>query len=108
MSAGISELEVTEVFNQLKEGDHAFLDVRSEAEYHEVHAVGTRLIELDRLSPTSIKELDIPKDKRVFIICRSGRRSMVACQLFNSLGYQDMVNVAGGTLAWEASDLPVE
>ena len=44
-------------------------------------------------------------DGTTYVICRSGARSMRACEHISALGLDgvDVVNVAGGTLAWQAS-----
>ena len=42
----------------------------------------------------------VPKGKKIVIVCRSGRRSMIAAQaLFNS-GYNTIYNLEGGLLGY--------
>ncbi|NOY93191.1 MAG: MBL fold metallo-hydrolase [Deltaproteobacteria bacterium] len=48
---------------------------------------------------------ELPKDKPVAILCRSGRRSAMAMQILRKAGF-DAANVAGGMLRWRALDLP--
>jgi rhodanese-related sulfurtransferase len=55
--------------------------------------------------PARIDEL--PSDRRVLAICRSGARSRAVAEALISAGY-DAYNVAGGMRAWAAADLPVE
>jgi len=45
---------------------------------------------------------DIPKDKRLYVHCRSGKRSADSILFLQEAGYdpQNMWNVAGGILAW--------
>ena len=43
----------------------------------------------------------------VYLICRSGSRGKQACEKLLSAGYENVVNVEGGTLAWEKAGLPV-
>jgi rhodanese-related sulfurtransferase len=40
------------------------------------------------------------KDKEVIVYCRSGRRSMLACQILDQMGFKDTYNLEGGILAW--------
>lgn len=40
------------------------------------------------------------KNKKIIIYCRSGRRSMNACQHLESQGYTDLTNVEDGILGW--------
>ena len=93
-------MEVPEIdFVQLDErrGNGAVVvDVRQPDEYAEAHVPGALLIPLaevpDRLA-------DIPAGGEVLVICRSGGRSLKACEFLRSTGV-DAMNVAGGMLAW--------
>ena len=84
------------------------LDVRTPEEFAEVHANGAVNIPLDQVDAPTIKEaLDLSEDDTVYIICRSGRRSMVACQKLESEGLENtFVNVEGGTILWVQDGLP--
>jgi hypothetical protein len=46
--------------------------------------------------------------KAVYVICRSGNRSSKACEKFHACGLDEVVNVEGGTLAWDEAGLPVQ
>ena len=84
------------------------IDVRSPVEYREVHAEPARSVPLDRLDPRAVMELrDGPSDRPLYLICRSGSRSRQAVERFHRAGYRAVVNVEGGTLAWERAGLPV-
>ncbi|MCC9184787.1 rhodanese-like domain-containing protein [Mycolicibacterium mageritense] len=39
----------------------------------------------------------------VAVYCRSGRMSLIAANTLSAMGYRDVVELAGGTMAWEAS-----
>lgn len=56
-------------------------------------------IVLDEL-PKRVDE--IPKDKTVIFMCRSGARSMKACQYMAGQGWEEdkLLNLEGGILAW--------
>lgn len=45
---------------------------------------------------------EVPKDKRVYIICTRGNRSMTAASLLMNQGYQNIVVLIGGLTAWQA------
>jgi rhodanese-related sulfurtransferase len=84
------------------------IDVRTPVEYREVHATVARNVPLDRLDPAAImRERNGSADKPLYLICRSGKRGQQACELFIKAGYTNVVNVEGGTLAWDAAGLPV-
>jgi rhodanese-related sulfurtransferase len=80
------------------------VDVRQPDEFEEVRAAGAVLVPLGEV-PERLAEL--PRDRTVYVICRSGARSMRAAEFLVANGV-DAVNVAGGTLAWVEAGLPVE
>ena len=45
---------------------------------------------------------DIPKDKTLIFMCRSGARSMKACEFLAGQGWDEsrLLNLEGGILAW--------
>ncbi len=84
------------------------IDVRTPVEYRQVHAEFARSIPLDRLDPRSIMgSRSGPIDQILYVICRSGSRGRQACEAFQAVGFPNVVNVEGGTLAWEQAGLPV-
>jgi rhodanese-related sulfurtransferase len=84
------------------------IDVRTPVEYRQVHAEAARSVPLDRLDPRAVMEArNGTKDEPLYTICRSGSRGRQACEAFNAAGFANVVNVEGGTLAWEEAGLPV-
>ena len=84
------------------------IDVRTPAEFAEVHAEGARLEPLDRLDPKSILASRTgARDDPIYLICRSGARAAKACGAFRAAGFSNAVSVQGGTDAWEKAGLPV-
>lgn len=83
---------------------HRLVDVREEHEYEEARVPGAELLPL----ATVPDHLDrFRAGETVYVICRSGGRSMKAAQFLRSKGI-DAVNVAGGTLAWLDSGRPYD
>jgi len=83
------------------------IDVRTPAEFREVHAAGARNIPLDALDPQAVMSQRNGKNGPLYLICRSGNRAASACRKFVDAGFSDVVNVEGGTQAWEHAGLPV-
>jgi len=84
------------------------IDVRTPVEYREVHAEPARLGPLDELEPQGIMAArNGPSDRPLYVICRSGSRGRQAVERFHAAGFTNVVNVEGGTLAWERAGLPV-
>jgi rhodanese-related sulfurtransferase len=81
------------------------VDVREPDEYAAGHVSGSRLIPLGVLSQ-SLAEL--PTDRSIVVVCRSGRRSGEAVRRMQQAGFDNAVNMAGGMIAWRAAHLPVE
>lgn len=52
-----------------------------------------------------ISKLD--KDKTYFVYCLSGKRSESAAGYMRSNGFKNVINLQGGTLAWQANNLPL-
>ncbi len=84
------------------------IDVRTPAEFREVHAEGARLVSLETLDPQAVQTARAASGPQpLYVICRSGGRSQQACAKLESAGLVDVINVEGGTLAWEQAGLPV-
>ena len=84
------------------------IDVRTPAEYREIHAQGAELVPLDRLDPKGlVASLNGSTTEPIYIICKSGSRARQACEQFLAAGIANIVSVEGGTTAWEQAGLPV-
>ncbi|MFM7184729.1 MAG: rhodanese-like domain-containing protein [Planctomycetota bacterium] len=81
------------------------IDVRTPAEYGEVHVDFAHNVPLDRLDPQEVARL--AGDQAVYFVCKSGTRSQKACEKLLAAGLQKVVSVEGGTAACEAAGLPV-
>jgi rhodanese-related sulfurtransferase len=103
--SSFQNLQVSDL-RQWIEAGKAFqlVDVRSESEYAAGHIPNAVLIPLEQV-PSRANEL--ATDRPVVIVCRSGHRSQIACQIVESLG-RDLFNLEGGTMAWMAAKLPVD
>ncbi len=105
-SGSFQTITVNEAHDQLQANpDAIFVDVRTAEEYATGHAEGTRLIPVDEIGDRALDEL--PKDKDIYVICRSGNRSKSASETLVSLGYEHVYNVDGGTNAWSSAGLPM-
>jgi rhodanese-related sulfurtransferase len=84
------------------------IDVRTPVEYREVHVSFARNIPLDQLDPAQvIQARNGSANEPLYIICRSGGRSLQACERFLKAGFTNVVNVEGGTLACQTVGLPL-
>ncbi|TWT99993.1 Inner membrane protein YgaP [Botrimarina colliarenosi] len=101
MYATISPAELAEA---LRQGNPNLIDVRTPAEFREVHVRGARNVPLDRLQPADFKT----HDGHLYVICQKGSRGAKACDQLAAAGVGDLSNVAGGTEACESAGLPFE
>ncbi|SMP61012.1 Rhodanese-related sulfurtransferase [Neorhodopirellula lusitana] len=84
------------------------IDVRMPTEFREIHAQFARNVPLDSLDPHEVlASRNGAADQPLFVICRSGNRSAQACKKFIDAGFENIVNVEGGTTAWDKAGLPV-
>ena len=88
-----------------KGGNVTLIDVRTPAEFGEVHVDFAHNIPLDRLDAEAVKA--VAGDGPVYFVCKSGSRSQKACEKLLAAGLKDVVSVAGGTAACEAAGVPV-
>jgi rhodanese-related sulfurtransferase len=51
---------------------------------------------------------ELPKDKTIVCICRSGNRSHTACEHLSVNGFTDVINLSGGMFGWRRAGLPYE
>lgn len=101
----VKEITVNEAKNRA-EGGAFLVDVRTDAEYSEVHAQGAAHLPLDRLSREALLAIIPSPEAEVLFICKSGGRSRQACEKMAQVGFTNLVNVRGGTGAWLEAGLP--
>ncbi len=106
---GVTTITPKELEDLRREGRAVdLIDVRTPVEYREVHAEVARSVPLDRLDPRALVAARSGTEREpVYTICRSGSRGRQACEAFHAAGFTNVVNVEGGTLAWEQAGLPV-
>lgn len=83
------------------------IDVRTPAEFREIHVEFAQNLPLDRLDAQQLSVQRNGSERPLYFICRSGGRAKQACERLLAAGTANAVNVEGGTLAWEETGLPV-
>ncbi|MDJ0769913.1 MAG: rhodanese-like domain-containing protein [Ilumatobacter sp.] len=99
----IPEVSVDQLATHIDAGG-TVIDVREPAEFEQARVPSARLVALATV-PANVDAFR--GNGTTYVICRSGGRSMQACEFVAAQG-ADVVNVAGGTLAWIASGRDVE
>jgi adenylyltransferase/sulfurtransferase len=95
---GVPQITPSELKAKMDRGEDIFLlDVREPFE-REICAIGGTLIPKGSVTE---RIAEIPKDKEIVVVCRSGARSQaVALELTKIHGYAQVSNLAGGVLRW--------
>ena len=84
------------------------IDVRTPAEYREVHVEVARNTPLGQLNPAELMhERNGSGHEPLYFICRSGSRGQQACEKFLKAGFSNVINIEGGTMACVDAGLPV-
>ena len=99
-----NEISVTEAYAKYQQGAF-FIDVRTQEEWNEFHAPNTSLVPLDQL-PARLNE--IPRDREIVVVCRSGNRSQEGRDILLNAGFTNVTSMQGGLSEWRASGYPIE
>jgi len=81
------------------EEDITLLDVRTAEEFAGGHIPGATLLPYDAITATSAAKIIPSKSAKVIVYCRSGRRSAIAAQTLQDLGYESVADL-GGIMSW--------
>jgi len=83
------------------------IDVRTPVEFREFHIPFARNVPLDRLDAASIAKDRSGNTNPLYVVCHSGSRGRQACEKLIAAGCTQVLNVEGGTMAWNQAGLPV-
>ena len=88
----LTNVEANDIESLLKNKEF-LLDVREEYEYQDGHIKGAVNLPLREILG---KKDSLPKDKDIYVYCRSGHRSADAVNFLKSLGFEKVHNIEGG------------
>ncbi|MEZ6047422.1 MAG: DUF2892 domain-containing protein [Planctomycetaceae bacterium] len=90
-----------ELHHTIEAGNSVHLiDVRTPAEYQELHVTIAENQPLDQLNPDRLRQLASEGEEPLYVICKSGSRGKMACDKLQAAGIENIRNVEGGTSAW--------
>ena len=90
-----------EIIERLKtDKNSCLIDVRTDEEFEYSHIPDSKLLNIrdPQLFIDSIEMLD--KTKNYYVYCHSGVRSVQACQIMKSFGFENLYNLLGGISEW--------
>jgi rhodanese-related sulfurtransferase len=102
--ASAPQLTPVEVIAALRDEGGLVVDVREADEWKAGHMEGSEWIPLGELGA---RAGELPRDRPLLIVCRSGSRSGYAADALAAAGY-DARNLAGGLVRWAGDGLPLE
>ncbi|WP_025761878.1 MBL fold metallo-hydrolase [Dyadobacter tibetensis] len=98
----IESISVQEMANRLEADPEAMvLDVRKESEYQSEHVIDAQNVPLDYINDHLA---DISKDKKYFVHCAGGYRSMIFNSILKARGFDNLIDVKGGFSAIKDSE----
>lgn len=102
-SARPADIDARELQARLAQAEKPFLlDVRETHEYADAHIAGSVLIPLGMLQA---RMHELPRNRGIVCVCRSGNRSGTAARMLAASGFS-AVNLSGGMIGWARAGLP--
>lgn len=99
---GISAVTADDVLAKIAKGEEPLLlDIREADEWAAEHIAGATWIPMGELHD---RLAELPKNREIVCVCRSGSRSLFATNLLKNSGYKAS-NLQGGMIRWTG---PVE
>lgn len=99
----VTPLQATEMINHQ---DAVVVDVRPAADFLKGHIINAMNIPMNGFK-NQLGTLTKYKSKPIIINCRSGAQSSLACSQLRKAGFEQVFNLRGGIMAWEAASLPL-
>jgi rhodanese-related sulfurtransferase len=98
MQMFIKEVDSPQLAERIETGDDlVIIDVR---EMHEISRGTIKGAIAMPMATIPLRINEIPKDKDVVFICRSGARSGQVCMFLGQHGYENAINLRGGMIGW--------
>lgn len=98
----VERLDVSE-FERVFDNDTLVFDVRKKSEYDSEHLIGAENVPLNEIN----KHLaEFPKDKKFYLHCAGGYRSMIAASILKQRGWDNFADLRGGFDKIKESNLP--
>jgi rhodanese-related sulfurtransferase len=112
----IKETDVQTVSALTGDG-HVVIDVREPLEFEQGRIPGSvniprGVLEMQLVNHPAVagsaEPLQQLAQKDIYLMCRSGARTVLAAQSLQNMGFESVYSVAGGMVAWEKAGLFIE
>lgn len=114
----VNEVDCETVYQRLQSSEPLlFIDIREAKETALGYATSSQLIPRGVLEmqlsglplyQSLINELPSAVQLPIYLICRSGARSVLAAASLQQMGYQKVYSVTGGFMAWKAQGFSIQ
>ena len=102
----ITTLDITQ-FDPDSAENGILIDVRTPEEYAEGHLPNA--INIDVKDEGFAEKIDeIKKNKNIYLYCKTGKRSVKAATIADTLGFKNIYNLDGGFMSWKEAGEKVE
>lgn len=99
-SSNVQSVDIANAKQMMKTGAVSILDVRTPMEISAGKLSNAKTINI--ASPSFRKEINkLDKDATYIVYCRSGNRSLRACNIMSQEGFKNLYNLEGGYNAWK-------
>lgn len=98
-------MKPAEFSQAIKSPDVYLLDVRPLADYEKAHIQGAHHLDVTDPDFDNLAVKSLPKDKTIAVYCNTGKRSAMAYQELEKLGF-NVINLDEGITSWIAAGLP--
>ncbi|MDP1633321.1 MAG: rhodanese-like domain-containing protein, partial [Gallionellaceae bacterium] len=95
-------------------GKPVLLDVREAAEFDQLHIPGSINVPRGILEQScewdydeTVPDLASRRDQEIVVICRSGKRSVLAADMLQKLGFTNVVSLNTGMRGWSDYEQPM-
>jgi len=105
-----TDISVQQGKGMIDRGEVFILDVRTQEEYASGHINGSTLLAVQDIPEQELAEKlkEIPKDRKILVYCKSGRRSAQASGILAMNGFAEVYNMQGGNTEWMNAGYEVE
>lgn len=104
---GIKNVNVAQTVQLLNRENAVVVDVCEPKEFSAGHVPNAVNLPLGSLNDR-LREIEKHKNRPIVVSCRSGNRSLKGAVFLRKHGFPTVYNLAGGLLAWERDNLPLE
>lgn len=102
--SNLASITPNEAATMFSEQQAIIVDVREDSEWNEEHIAGAIHIPLAQVE-SRLSELTQYKNSTVITQCRSGKRSAKAAGMLQAAGFNKVLNLTGGIVAWNNDGL---